>query len=108
MMARIIAADDWGNGVVETNAQGCFVVAHSEHQKLKVGDYLGGWSSQPQEVEVEVWSMKTPGRNQFKLTKEGWFPDAEQALNDLRSNSPTTKLRVRVPPYRTSKPQTKQ
>jgi hypothetical protein len=100
MMARIIAADDRGNGVVETTDHGCYIVAHSEHQKLIVGDYLGGWSSQPQDVEVEVWSMKTPGRNKFKLTKENWFSGAEQALNELSSSSTATKLRVRVPPCR--------
>ena len=103
MMARIIAADDQGKGVVEIKDYGYYVVAHSEHQKLGVGNYLGGWLNQPQDLEVEVRSVENPRRNSFKLSKLNWFPDAEQALKDLHSNSSATKLQIRVPPCRKPK-----
>jgi len=101
MLARVIAGDDQDNVVVETNWVGCFV-AQFKGRRLEVNDYFGGPVDHLQDSEIEVQPLPYDSLcRSFKLSQLRRFPNAEQALNELRSNPSAKKLRLRVPPYRT-------
>jgi hypothetical protein len=93
MLGKVIAADDQGKGVVEVTGHGYFNVEHCERRALKVGEHLGGRFDKQQELEIEIQPLDRR-HPPFKLLKLTLWPDAEQALNDLRSNSTSAKLQI--------------